>query len=303
MADLDELYRRVDICERLLNSLGYRNVKADTYFGPQRGGFSGGGGINGPEGGGILYYELFMFPFNDEAHIIHNDKSYNLNFAIGAFIGNNSAIIGKSYITFRQNGTFRPWINISKSELLFLDKTIYNVANNYDLLLDPIENGGLSGQAANDMFVDITTYIEREQLWNKIKKQLILADDVVETITRETINQALFESRLKIHEIKTPPYVIGNGNPLLTPRMNQFMPTDSPPVTLRPISPKYVRPKHVTPKQVRPRLRPQIPENTNTHSSPILSQMPIRSTMRTPRHSLNRAPRKSRRNKNRQYSP
>ena len=129
MDDIDELYRRVDICERFLHSLGYRSVKADTYLGPQRGG--AGAGINGPEGGGILYYEVVMFPFNDEANIIHNDKSYNLNFAVGAFIGNNSAIIDKSYIRFRQNGTGSPWFNISKSELLFLDKTIYNVANNY----------------------------------------------------------------------------------------------------------------------------------------------------------------------------
>ena len=158
----------------------------------------------------------------------------------------------------------------------------------------------------NDIFRETPFSLQAEKVdvWSSLLSQLIPANpEAIETITRETINEALFETRLKIHEIKTPPYVIGNGNPLLTPRMNQFMPTDSPPVTLRPISPKYVRPKHVTPKQVRPRLRPQIPENTNTHSSPILSQIPLRSTMRTPRHSLNRAPRKSRRNKNRQYSP
>ena len=304
MADLDELYRRVEICERLLHSLCARSVTANPDIGPQGGGTTL--DANGPQGGGKLNYEIFMFPFNDEAHIIHNDKSYNLNFAVGAFIENRPY---GNYILFRQNGTMQPWFNISKSELFFLDKTIYNVVNNYDLLSYPIGNASQTDDIVNDMFVDITNPIEKEQLWNKIKKQLIITDTVV-TITRETIREALFESRLKIHEIKNapprmnqlmhtvtppvtprpdnlvsresreirPPYVIGTGNPLLTPRMNQLTHTVTPPITPRPITPRQVTSKKL---KLVPRERQFVPNQL--------------------RLSLNRAPRKSRRNKNRQY--
>ena len=274
MADLDELYGRVDICERLLYVID-----------------STGHGGDMPNWDGATHMKgMIIFPFINEANIMADVGERILNYGLVIFRVNP-----KRYHTFPYPRNITPvtygennFINIPRKELLFLNKT----KTHYEMIPERYEK--------IKIFAETVTYNAphiKKAYADEMMSQLIPAPpDAVESITRETINEALFETRLKIHEIKTPPYVIGNGNPLLTPRMNLFMPTESPPVMLRPISPRPL-----TPKQVRPRLSPQIPENTNLHSSPIVSQIPLRS--RTPRHSLNLAPRKSRRNKNRQYAP
>jgi len=96
----------------------------------------------------------------------------------------------------------------------------------------------------------------RLKLWTDIWKQLIPNSfDSVEIISRDAIEEALFEIRLRIYEIqKPPPYVIGTSNPLLTPRMNQFMPTNSPPVSPRHSSSRRTALKNNGTQKLAPRV-------------------------------------------------
>lgn len=222
MADLDELYRRVDICERLLHSLNFYPTKL----------LVGGYGYETPDGGmaggASLTYESIIFFWQNEARIIHKEKEYNLNCGI---IGAKYLNATGSVIQFGEP----KWINISKRDLLFLDKTIIQV-NEYSMsrVKDKISYHSIGTFFLEYVFSSPGLWAShefKERLWNEMISQLIPAPpDAVESITRETINEALFETRLQIHEIKKhPPYSMGTGNPSL--RMNQFMPTVSPPVS------------------------------------------------------------------------
>ena len=184
----------------------------------------------GQSGGASLTYESIIFFWQNEARIIHKENEYNLNCGI---IGAKYLNTTGSVIEFgRKNG----WINISKRDLLFLDKTIIQV-NEYSMsrVKDKIGyNYGIGilflqyvfsspGRWASDEY--------KERLWNEMISQLIPANpDAVETITRETIKEALFETRLKIHEIKNAP-----------PRMNQLSPLTPRPLTPRPLTPRKLK--------------------------------------------------------------
>ena len=243
MEGLNELYRRVEICERLLYTL-------HVYDTP----------IGGKEmwnGGSVIpKYDSIKFPYQNEVLVRHNGVDYTLNY------GHSSSSLKSSFMkSFKRtneregaipNFTYSAWINISKHDLLFLDKTIIHPIPSERYVLDnyfkPVLKRSTDGKnywvreinpVGFAIFINaLRSDIPRDtciDLWNEMISQLIPANpDAVETITRETINEALFETRLKIHKIKNPPYVIGTENPLLTPRMNQFMPTNSPPVTPRP---------------------------------------------------------------------
>ena len=230
MEGLDELYRRVEICERLIPLLpGTSHFKSGSSH---RGGLRCGGKVK---------YKQIIFPYQNEVLVRHNGVEYTLNYG---------------HIN-EERGNFGTgcWINISKPEILFLDKTIIQANPNlrehlnygrFKPELKQYFGHGQLSEIVNEVGQDtikndaykgephIPTDIKID-LWNEMISQLIPANpDAVETITRETINEALFETRLKIHKIKNPPYVIGTENPSLTPRMNQLMYTNSPPVTPRP---------------------------------------------------------------------
>jgi hypothetical protein len=251
MADLAELYRRVEICERLIPLCRQKK--------------SGHGSGQKGMGERVKYYSI-MFPYQNEALVRHNGVDYTINYGFisGRNINDNDCI----------------WINISKPELLFLDKTIQNNEQTRHVLRQsftpevyaPERGDFLRSEVATDTLRSLlynTPQHIKIDLWNEMISQLIPANpDAVETITRETINEALFETRLKIHNIKNTP-----------PRMNQLMYTVSPPITPRPLTPRPITPRPLTPRiQLVPR------EN---HLLSVQNQ-PLR--------------RRTRRNKNRMYS-
>ena len=219
---MDELYRRVEICERLSplcdGEWDYRhNRRKDS---------GGWGGGNNGRGERIKYHSI-VFPYQNEALVRHNGVDYTLNFGF---------ISGK---TFNRDCI---WINISKHDLLFLDKTIQNNEQTRYALQQSFtpearyvgyEEGAMASEVANNTMRSLgdgPTNIKID-LWNEMISQLI-PSDAVETITRETIDEALFETRLKIHEIKNAP-----------PRMNQLMYTVTPPITPRPLTPRPLTPR------------------------------------------------------------
>ena len=216
MADLDELYRRVDICERLLHTLSV--IPEEGRHIP----FEGGRVRHNICSGGIIKFERVVFPYQTEAFVSYKGIDYSLNYGF----------IKKASFPYEEK-----WINISKNDLSFLNKTIIPLT---DAKLfqrsDRDAHGENLGVVPDDIFVRefrkglIPPNIKID-LWNEMLSQLIPSPlDAVESITRETINEALFETRLQIHEIKKhPPYSMGAGNPSL--RMNLFMPTVSPPVS------------------------------------------------------------------------
>lgn len=239
---MDELYRRVEICERLLHVVSV----TETRIKP----------------GMVIQFEFILFPYQNEALVTYNGIDYTLNY------GN----------IFNFDYKSEKWINISKKDLLFLDKTIIQPSGNLlyrleRMLFKPIIKGYSINSVANNIFGSGKSDDIKIDLWNEMISQLI-PSDAVETITRETINEALFETRLKIHEIKNAP-----------PRMNQLMYTVTPPITPRPITPRPITPRPITPKKLK--LVPR-----ESHLLSVLNES------RLPR---NQAHRKSRRNKNRQY--
>ena len=223
MEDIDELYRRVEICERLLQSVSAIPKEARSIQ------YEGEPFTYKHCNGGIIKFERVVFPYQNEALVSYKGVDYNLNYGL---------------IHMDKNISQHKWINISKQDLSFLNKTIIPLTDFTDFerpirykYVDDDGYGSTRGTVQYDIFGDHLPRKIQTDLWIEMRSQLIPAPpEAVETITRETINEALFETRLQIHEIKkVPPYVIGNGNPLLTPRMNLFMPTESPPVTLRPL--------------------------------------------------------------------
>ena len=209
---MEELYRRVEICERLLHVVSV----TDTRIRP----------------GMVIQFEFILFPYQNEALVTYNGIDYTLNY------GN----------IFNFNYNSEKWINISKKDLLFLDKTIIQPSGNLLYILErilfkPIIKGYSIDSVANNIFGWSISDDIKIDLWNEMISQLIPANpDAVETITRETINEALFETRLKIHEIKNAP-----------PRMNQLMYTVSPPITPRSLTPRPLTPRPLTPRPLTPR--------------------------------------------------
>jgi len=203
MDDIDELYRRVEICESLLQTLSILPGKSSHR-------------------GGIIKFQRVVFPYQNEAHVRYKGVDYNLNHGV---------------IHIDKNSGGHKWINISKQDLSFLNKTIIPRTDFTDF-----ERSYRDEYREHLFYIKDDIFIKESRkglipptiqndLWTEMMSQLIPAPpEAVETITRETINEALFETRLQIHEIKKhPPYSMGAGNPSL--RMNLFMPTVSPPVS------------------------------------------------------------------------
>jgi hypothetical protein len=240
MDDIDELYRRVYLCERLLNTLEVTYFKNDEPLVRRKKGEFNKVKCND----GIIAMDRIVFPYTNEALVSNNGVNYTLNY--GDIGGSNR------------------WINIPKKDLLFLNKTIIEEPD-FDLkskLLKPVNKTEKDiPHIVKVIFTDfspdfsLTPAPIKIDLWNEMVGQLIPAE-AVETITRETINEALFETRLKIHEIKKhPPYrkpslnfnnfaPYAMGNPSLTPRSNQSTPPVSPRQnhTRRPV-PRFARRK------------------------------------------------------------
>ena len=246
---LDKLYRRVEICERLLNIL-------ECKIGIQP-------SVNGSISPGLnIREESIIFPWQNEARVVYKGKEYYLNYgAVGTLTGYQS--LGDFDIIPNRN----KWLNISKKDLLFLRKIRPRIREvRWDAFMK--EMSKLWDKDKLTPLGEIMTDVERgpkgEQepqrvrlkLWTDIWEQLIPTSfNSVEIILRDEINEALFESRFRIYEIKKPPpYVIGTSNPLLTPRMNQFMPTNSPPVSPRHSSSRRAALKNNGTQKLAPRV-------------------------------------------------
>jgi hypothetical protein len=261
MAELDELYKRVDICERLLHTLEVTYVKSGDHLTRRL----KMGAINYVNDG-IHVMDRIVFHYTNEALINNNGVNYTLNY--GHITGNRYA----------------RWINIPKKDLLFINKTIIQDPGR-DLLneskLKPVSKTEKAmPDKENTIFTDVLPILNlspdsvKIDLWNEMVSQLIPAE-AVETITRETINEALFETRLKIHEIKKYPY----RKPSLN--FNNFMPTKSSSYSMgTPLTPRSnqstppVSPRQNHTRRPVPRFARRKTQNVKTNNTPIVGLAP-----------------------------